>query len=173
MSVFGDWLGYWRCKWFAYVSISGDSLIAQLVRIHLQYRRPRFDSWVGKIPWRRAWLSTLIFWPEESPWTEEPGGLQSMGLQSQTRLSDGAQHAQYYTAITLQKDKWISTDMASISKSLFDPLLLQTLNTVIHTVHRHPWNSTHLFHRTHLLLLIETDAPFFPFLWNWGSQIFL
>ena len=24
----------------------------------------------------------------EIPWTEEPGGLQSMGLQSQTRLSD-------------------------------------------------------------------------------------
>ena len=27
------------------------SLVAQLVkRIHLQWRRPRFDSWVGKIP---------------------------------------------------------------------------------------------------------------------------
>ena len=24
----------------------------------------------------------------ENPWTEEPGGLQSLGLQSQTRLSD-------------------------------------------------------------------------------------
>jgi len=36
---------------------------------------------VGKIPWRRAWQPTPILWPGESPWTEEPGGLQSMGSQ--------------------------------------------------------------------------------------------
>ena len=35
--------------------------------------------WVGKIPWRRAWQPTLAFLPGESPWTEEPGGLQSIG----------------------------------------------------------------------------------------------
>ena len=35
-------------------------------------RRYGFDPWVGKIPWRRKW---------EIPWTEEPGGLQSMGSQ--------------------------------------------------------------------------------------------
>ena len=28
-------------------------------RISLQGRRPRFDPWVGKIPWRRAWQPTL------------------------------------------------------------------------------------------------------------------
>ena len=37
--------------------------------------------WVGKIPWRRAWQPTPVFLPGESPWTEEPGRLQSMGLQ--------------------------------------------------------------------------------------------
>ena len=30
--------------------------------------------------------SSILVW--EIPWTEEPGGLQSMGLQSQTRLSN-------------------------------------------------------------------------------------
>ena len=30
--------------------------------------------------------SSILAW--EIPWTEEPGGLQSLGLQSQTRLSD-------------------------------------------------------------------------------------
>ena len=40
-----------------------------------------FDSWVGKILWKRAWQPTLVFSPGESPWTEESGGLQSMGLQ--------------------------------------------------------------------------------------------
>ena len=27
--------------------------------------RDRFNSWVGKIPWRRKWLPTPIFWPGE------------------------------------------------------------------------------------------------------------
>ena len=35
-------------------------------RICLQWRRPRFDSWVGKIPWRREWLPTPVFLPGES-----------------------------------------------------------------------------------------------------------
>ena len=39
------------------------------------------DPWVGKIPWRRSWQLTPVFLPGESPWTEEPGRLQSMGLQ--------------------------------------------------------------------------------------------
>ena len=29
-------------------------------------KRGGFDPWVGKIPWRRAWQSTLIFLPRES-----------------------------------------------------------------------------------------------------------
>ena len=39
------------------------------------------DPWVGKIPWRKAWQPTPVFLPGESPWTEELGGLQSVGLQ--------------------------------------------------------------------------------------------
>ena len=45
-----------------------------------QWRRHkscRFDPWVRKIPWRSGWRPTLVFLPGESPWTEEPGGLQS------------------------------------------------------------------------------------------------
>jgi len=36
---------------------------------------------LGRFPWRRAWQPTLVFLQGESPWTEEPGGLQSMGSQ--------------------------------------------------------------------------------------------
>ena len=43
--------------------------------------RRGFDPWVGKIPWRREWQPTPVFLPGESPWMEEPGGLQSIGLQ--------------------------------------------------------------------------------------------
>ena len=42
-------------------------------RICLQSRRPRFDSWVGKIPWGRKQLPIPVFWSGEfhrlySPW---------------------------------------------------------------------------------------------------------
>ena len=40
------------------------------------------EGWVGEIPWRRKWQPTPVFLPgKKIPWTEEPGGLQSMGLQ--------------------------------------------------------------------------------------------
>ena len=45
--------------------VNWASLVAQLVRIHLQCRRPRFDSWVWKIHWRRDRLPTPVFWPRE------------------------------------------------------------------------------------------------------------
>ena len=40
-----------------------------------------FDPWIGKIPWRRKWQPTAVFLAWKIPQTEEPGGLQSMGLQ--------------------------------------------------------------------------------------------
>ena len=48
-------------------------------------RRLQFDPWVGKTPWRKELVthSGTLTW--ETPWTEEPRGLQS---KSWTRLSD-------------------------------------------------------------------------------------
>ena len=46
-----------------------------------QGRKPWFDPWVGRIPWRRAWQPTSVFFPGESHGQrslEEPGGLQSI-----------------------------------------------------------------------------------------------
>ena len=62
--------------------------MVQTVKNTPAMRETEFDPWVGKIPWRRAWQPTPAFLPGESPWTEEPDGLQSTGSQSQTRLSD-------------------------------------------------------------------------------------
>jgi len=36
------------------------------VKNRLQLRRCRFDPWVGKIPWRRAWQATSVFLPGKS-----------------------------------------------------------------------------------------------------------
>jgi len=44
-----------------------------------QCRRYRFNPRVGKFPWRRNGNSSLLAW--RIPWTEEPGGLQPMGVQ--------------------------------------------------------------------------------------------
>ena len=43
-------------------------------------RNVGFDSWVGKMPWRRAWQPVPAL-PGESLWAEEPDGLQSIGSQ--------------------------------------------------------------------------------------------
>ena len=42
------------------------SLLAQTVRIHLQDRWTRFNSWIGKIFWRREWLPTPVYLHRES-----------------------------------------------------------------------------------------------------------
>ena len=57
-------------------------------------KREKFDPWVRIILWRRAWQPTLVFLPEESPWTEKPGRLQSKGSQRvRHNWSDLAQHS--------------------------------------------------------------------------------
>ena len=43
--------------------------------------RPGFDSWVGKIPWRRAWQPTPVFLPGESPWKRSLEGYSLKGSQ--------------------------------------------------------------------------------------------
>ena len=35
--------------------------MAQMLRICLQCRIPRFNPWAGKIPWRREWQPTPVF----------------------------------------------------------------------------------------------------------------
>ena len=46
------------------------------------------ETWVRSLSWEdpleKGIATTPVFWLGKSPWTEEPGGLQSMGSQSQT-----------------------------------------------------------------------------------------
>ena len=52
----------------------GLSLVAQLVKNPPECRRPGFDPWVGKIPWRRERLPTPVFWPGEFHGLYSPRG---------------------------------------------------------------------------------------------------
>ena len=61
--------------------MQGASLVAQMVKIPPAIR----ETWVRSLGWEdslEAGMGThSSILTEESPWTEEPGGLQSMGLQ--------------------------------------------------------------------------------------------
>jgi len=50
-------------------------------RICLQCRRPGFNSWVGKISWRREQLPTPVFWPRESQGLHSPRGCKELDVQ--------------------------------------------------------------------------------------------
>ena len=64
------------------------SLVAQMVKNSPAMQ----ETWVQSLSWedplekKMATHSSTLAW--RIPWTEEPGRLQSMGLQSRTRLSD-------------------------------------------------------------------------------------
>ena len=66
--------------WLHWV-FNGFSWWLRWQRICLHCRRPRFDPWVGQIPWRKAVMthSSILTW--RLPWAEEAGRLQSTGSQ--------------------------------------------------------------------------------------------
>ena len=49
-----------------------------------QCGRPGFDPWVGKMPWRRAWQPTAVFWHGEYPEQRRMVGYDQWDYKSQT-----------------------------------------------------------------------------------------
>ena len=68
---------FWPGEFHGLYSSWGLPLWLSWLRICLQCRRPGFNPWVGKMPWRRERLPTPVFWPREFH-----------GLYSRTRLSN-------------------------------------------------------------------------------------
>ena len=66
----------------------GASLVAQLVKNlpTVKETEVRFPGWEGPLEKEMATGSSILAW--RIPWTEEPGGLQSMGCNSRTQFSD-------------------------------------------------------------------------------------
>ena len=62
-------------------------LVAQLVKNLSAMWRHGFDSWVGKIPWRRKRLPTPIFWPGESHRLYNLWGCKESDMTEQLSLS--------------------------------------------------------------------------------------
>ena len=70
--------------WPSQVSLIVRNLLANAGDVRV---RRRFDPWVRKIPWRRAWQLTPVL-PGESPWTEDPGGPQSIWSQKELDMTE-------------------------------------------------------------------------------------
>ena len=64
--------------------------------ICLQCRRPRFNPWVGRIPWRRKWQPTLVFLPGESHGQRSLEATVHRVAKSRTRLSDFTSLCKFY-----------------------------------------------------------------------------
>ena len=79
VSVHGVTKSQTRLSDWTELSVYGFPWWPRWWRICLQRRRPGFNTWVGKILWRRAWQPTPVFLPEESPWTEGLAGYSPWG----------------------------------------------------------------------------------------------
>ena len=66
----------------------GASLVAQLVKNLPAMQETGFDSWVGKISWRRKSQPTSVFLPRESHGQRSLAGYRPWDSKSQTRLRD-------------------------------------------------------------------------------------
>ena len=60
-------------------------MVAQMVKNLPKLRETRFDPWVGKMPWRRKWQTTLVFLPGELYGQRSLVGYSSWGLKESNR----------------------------------------------------------------------------------------
>ena len=60
-----------------------QSLVAQLVK----NPPAMFDPWIGRIPWRREWLPTPVFWPGELHGLYSPRGRKESDTTERLSLS--------------------------------------------------------------------------------------
>ena len=63
------------------------SLVAHLLKNLLAIRRPGFNPWVGKIPWKREWLPAPVFWPGQFQGLYSPWGHKESDVTEQLSLS--------------------------------------------------------------------------------------
>ena len=92
----------------SYTAATNHHHRASLVPQRVKNSPAVWETWVRSLGWEdpleRAWQPTPVFLPGESPWTEEPGGLQSMGSQ---RVGHNCE-TKYSTAHRDRPVEWVS-----------------------------------------------------------------
>ena len=97
--------------------------------ICLQWGRPGFSPWVGKIPWRRKQLPTPVFWPGEFHGLYSPWGHKESDMTERLSLSLG------YTTVCLSIFQWmynwiVSTFSFMHGVVMYRSVLFQTYTVV-------------------------------------------
>ena len=128
----------------------------------------RFNPWVGKIPWRREWLSIPVFLPGESHGQRNLAGYSPWGhkeLDMTEQLSNTLTHyfppsLSFLRKWQLQSTSYLSQNPWSHSQILFFPLYGRYIISMVD-----PVSSVFGFH---------SDLPISHFLHNHSSEsIFL
>ena len=88
------WLGTYQNWANTRINTSGKESACQCRRLK-RLKRHRFDPWVRKIPWRRAWQPSPVFLPGESHGQTEPSRLQSIRSQ-RVGHDEASWHAHMY-----------------------------------------------------------------------------
>ena len=79
---------------FIHSYVSGPPQWLSGKELPCQFRRCRFDPWVGKVPWRRKWQPTPVFLPGKSYGQRSPAGYSLWGRTEHT-------HTHSYTSDNL------------------------------------------------------------------------
>ena len=91
ISIFQSWSHIENCLQIYILEnvpgLPGGTAVKNLPANAGDTRDPSSIPGLGRFPWSRRWQLTPAILAWKIPWTEEPSGLQSMGLQSQTQLS--------------------------------------------------------------------------------------
>ena len=94
---------------YMYICISNFKTTQTLIKLAQLVKNPPampgFDAWVGKIPWRREWLPTPVFWPGEfhvlySPWDCKESDMTEW-LSQHTAISRSFKSVQYVPFLVL------------------------------------------------------------------------
>ena len=100
------------------------------LRICLKYGRPGFDSWIGKIPWRRAWQPRGN--PLQYPCLENPHGQRSLAGYSPW----GRKESDTTKQLSLSKCVWpiqgALCSVAPLCPILWDPMACSPPGSSVH-----------------------------------------
>ena len=103
------------------------SMVAQQSRICLQCRRPGFDPWVRKIPWRRAWQPTPVFLPRESHGQRSLAGCRPRGRTESDTTEVAKQQQQQQALSTGETLNNFSQDQETLAYGSASPSILSSL----------------------------------------------
>ena len=82
--------------------------------LHLQCGRPGFNPWVGKIPWRRDWLPSPVFWPVEFHGLYSPWGHKELDTTEELSLFTCSPYIRIPEALFMALDQWSINPLLSV-----------------------------------------------------------